>query len=195
MELEFSITNQVITRTDTEQAVINESANYMDATFTFTTNEWTGVHKYALFKNSKGKAYCIDLGTTCTNTVKIPYEVLTADYFIVTIFGLGDGYRITTTEIPVHMVRSGFTDKISAPEPYDGDIFSQLKELIDNCLCDVKIQGNQLLFYKQDTVYFRLTVNNHTHTPEQVNNLDDTIGLEIKRAYTILTNMIRTYGE
>lgn len=195
MELEFSITNQVITRTDTEQAIINESANYMDATFTFTTSEWQGITKYVLFKNPTGKAYCVELGTTCSNTVKIPYEVLQADYFIITIFGLGDGYRITTTEIPVHMIRSGFTDKISAPEPYDGDIFSQLKELIDNCLCDVKIQGNQLLFYKEDTIYLAFTITNHQHTPEQIQNLDDTIGAEIKRAYTLLSNKIRTYGE
>lgn len=195
MELEFNIKNQKLTRTDENELILNESANYMEATFTFTTTEWTDIDKYVLFKAENGKAYCVELGTPCTQTVKIPYEVLGADLFRLTIFGLGDGYRITTTEVTIQLDRSGFTDEIYAPEPYDGDIFSQLREMIHNCLCDVKVEGNHLLFYKDDTVYFTFEITNHTHSTSQITGLEDRIGTEIKRSYIILTNKIRTYGE
>ena len=156
MELEFEITNQAIERTDNEKLVVNESANYVDCSFTFKTSEWQNISKYALFKNEKDKAFCVELGTGCSNSVKLPYEVLQGDFFRVTVFGLGDGYRITTTQITVMTDRSGFTAEIYEPEGYDGDIFSQLIEMIGNCLIDVKVVGNHLDFYKGSTVYFSL---------------------------------------
>ena len=194
MELEFNIKNQKLTRTDENELILNESANYMEATFTFTTSEWTDIDKYALFKAENGKAYCVELGTTCTKTVKIPYEVLKADFFQITIFGLGEDYRITTTETTIQLDRSGFTEEIYAPEPYDGDIFSQLREMIQNCLCDVRITGNHLQFYKNNTVYFTFEITNHNHTSNQITGLEDRIGTEIRQSYTILANKIRTYG-
>ena len=63
MELEFCVKGQVISRTDNEDPIVNETANYIDAEFTFTTSEWNGLDKYALFKAEKGKAYCVELGT------------------------------------------------------------------------------------------------------------------------------------
>lgn len=194
MELEFSVKGQVISRTDNEDPIVNETANYIDSVFTFTTSEWNGLDKYALFKAEKGKAYCVELGSGCTGTVKVPYEVLQGDFFRVTVFGLSGTYRVTTTELTVFMDRSGFTDDLLAPVEYNGDIFSQLRELISNCLVNVELQGNQLLFFKEDTVYFSFTVDNHSHTSSQVSDLEDTIGLEIKRSYQLLSNKIRTYG-
>ena len=47
MDLKFNVTNQIITRTDTNK-VVNWSDDYLRLCFDFKTDDWTGTSKFIL---------------------------------------------------------------------------------------------------------------------------------------------------
>ena len=199
--IELEVCNSRLVRTDSNNLTADSVKVYNVILDYMGQYVWTQfMHKYAIFQSETGENYCVDLEyETVESQFLIPAKVLTGDFFKISIMGIyeGSGARRVTNPVTVPLVRSGFTENLQAYDPDldNGDIFSQLRELINNCLCDVRVEGNQLLFIKEDTVYYRFTITNHQHTSSQITDLEDTIGLEIKRGYQILTNKIRTYGE
>lgn len=124
MELEFEISGQKLTRKD-KNKIVNQTVKYITSVFSFKTAEWQGVDKYVIFKSEKGDNYCISLGTECDVQCNVPGRVLEHDYFRMTIFGIAGDERITTTEITLVLLRSGFTTDLNAyDEDESGDIFS-----------------------------------------------------------------------
>ena len=202
IDINFVVCGTKLVRTDTNP-ITTHSVKRFNAYFEYKTGTfmWNNqVHKYAIFSSETGENYCVDFGNDIGQSdCYIPAKVLEGDFFRVTLMGINEesGMREVTNPVTVHLVRSGFTENLQAYDPDldNGDIFSQLRELINNCLCDVRVEGNQLLFIKENTVYYRFTITNHQHTSSQITDLEDTIGLEIKRGYQVLVNKIRTYGE
>ena len=125
MELEFEIKNQKLNRIGKTE-IANYSVNYIVCDFTFKTTDWQNVEKYVLFKSEKGKVFCYSLGTGCTGTCAVPAKVMEHDFFKMTVFGVDGDERITTNELTLKLVRSGFTGDF---EPYDpeesGDVFTE----------------------------------------------------------------------
>ena len=124
MELRYEITNQKLERKDSN-LIVNGTVKYVECSFTFTSADWTGADKYAIFKTECQGNICVPLGTSNTATVNVPGKALTDDFFRVTVFGINDDERITTNELVVLLHRSGFTAEFEPADPDEsGDIFS-----------------------------------------------------------------------
>ena len=123
MQLEFEIENQQLNRKD-DQIIVNGTVKYVECSFEFITSEWEGVAKYAIFKNETHQNFCIPLGDECNCTCTVSGKVLKGDFFRVTVFGIINDERITTTERTVLLVRSGFTCNFESVGEESGDIFS-----------------------------------------------------------------------
>ena len=206
MELEFEISKQKLIRKDTTE-IVNQSVKYVTCEFTFKTSEWQGADKYAIFKSEDKKNYCIPLGSECTGTCNVPGKVLEHDFFRLTIFGILNDERITTTEQTIILIRSGFTSEL---HPYDsdesGDIFSQLMEVINNLIDDVVYSDGYLHFYKDNAIFKSIDVRSDIWAElveyvgqlqldfEEMSTVNENIELEIKKGYRLLEAKIRTYG-
>ena len=104
MDLEFTVTNQVIERMDKGRPA-NLSQEYLELCFTFST-DWVGLAKFALFKTSEGT-----LRTALSqDKVLVPASVLSGKKFLFSVYGVdGDDLRITTNLVRVNLLESGFT--------------------------------------------------------------------------------------
>ena len=102
---------------------VSDSVEYLKICFV-TDSEWSGYNKTAVFRDSLGNDYSIALiegNPLClgNDTCYIPYEVIKAPYFTVSVFGTRYASVITTPEIKVFVQKSGYGDgaKPDAPTP------------------------------------------------------------------------------
>lgn len=124
MFVDFSITNQVITRTNSNR-VVADSKNYLKARFTFVTDEWEGKTKTALFRHEKdSKVYEMLLEN---DECLVPSEVIKTGYMEVSVF-CGD--RVTANVSRILVERSGYDENAISPEPTP-DIYAQIIEKLD----------------------------------------------------------------
>ena len=104
MDLEFTINNQTLKRTDNTKPV-NWSDNYLTLVFQFETDDWTGLNKYCLLRVS-GELYRVELDN---DQVTLPVGVLTSDRLIITLYGSdNEDYRITTNMVSIILGKSGY---------------------------------------------------------------------------------------
>ena len=93
--------------------IVSDSINYLQCIFKFS-DDWTDFDKTATFKDDSGNAYSILLeNDQCT----VPYEVLSGNKFKVSVFGSKDGVRITTNEVVVPIVPSGYVEGKTPSKP------------------------------------------------------------------------------
>ena len=148
MELNFSIKNQILERCD-NQVIVNKSKGYVECNFTFLTPEWRGLDKFAIFKNEKGEAYTHHLGTGCECSVVPIEEVQNGDFFKVSIYG---GDRITTSELSIVLIRSGYTTDISVPGEHESDIFEEIFNALNGKVDDADLVEDTLELYSNGDV-------------------------------------------
>ena len=79
-------------------------------------------------------------------------------------------------------------------------------EEIRDCVDDVVYVDGFLEFYKDGEMFTSINVNSdlrtelvglinsHTHSTEDIVDYDEKTSIEIKKAYRLLSNQIRTYG-
>lgn len=122
-QLEFSIANQIIRRTDRIN-VVADSRNYLYAHFTFETDEWTGI-KTAIFKYN-GEHYEVILSEE--ETCLVPHEVLEGGgkNFYVSVF-CGD--LVTANTAKVFVNKSGYYD--DADIPPTPSVYSQILDELE----------------------------------------------------------------
>ena len=126
MQLEFQVDNQKLIRKDTTE-IVNQTVKDLCCEINFKSGTgWDSIDKYVIFKSETGKNYCVPLGNADEDIyIHVPGKVLEGDFFRMTIFGIDEDRRITTTESTILLIRSGFTTDL---QPYDsnesGDIFS-----------------------------------------------------------------------
>lgn len=124
MQLQFKIIKQNIVRTDTEN-VVADSKNYLTAQFTFTTEEWAGKTKTALFiKGNKPIKMLLDENDCC----EVPFEVIRPHMFKVSVFA---GDLITADSARVDVATSGYAEGQESEEPTP-DIYQQILDKLDS---------------------------------------------------------------
>ena len=166
MLLIYQVNGQIIQRL-TENCLANQGQEYLSLQFTFN-EEWEDYNKYIIFSYHK-KHYQFHLTPDDgleTHTIIVPKEVMTGRGFLFTIYGEDDTERITTRQARVNLLESGYTTDISSIDyPDTVDVFN-------------------VVFGRLDMIDREL---------DQKVELPD-VELEIKRAYRLLENDIRTYG-
>lgn len=113
MTLDFIVNRQFLAkhRNQINQKIVADSRNYLKAKFHFQSEEWDGQICYALF-TLQGKTYKKILGAEDGvefNECYVPEEVIHAPGFSVSCY-CGD--RITTNEVRVDIITSGYTENI-----------------------------------------------------------------------------------
>lgn len=113
MTLDFIVNNQSLTKHKSQNGlkVVADSKNYLKALFHFQSSEWQNQICYALF-TLEGQTYKMILGAEedCAwNECYVPEEVIHAPGFMVSCY-CGD--RVTTNEVRVDVVSSGYTESI-----------------------------------------------------------------------------------
>ena len=93
--------------------IVSDSINYLQCIFKFS-EDWTDFIKTAIFKDDIGNAYSILMEN---DKCFVPYEVLSGNNFKVSVFGSKDGVRITTNEVVVPIVPSGYTEGKTPSKP------------------------------------------------------------------------------
>ena len=122
MILGFNIQNQSIMRFDNHY-VVADSRNFLTAKFVFSTPEWKGKTKTAVFKHD-GEAFkmILDGDDVCT----VPWEVIRSPGFGVSVF---TGDLITANTAQIAVAASGYVGE-GTPPPTP-DVYNQLIALID----------------------------------------------------------------
>ena len=121
--------NNILSISDT---TVSDSVNFEVICFSFPAS-WEGYAKTAVFKHGSNEAVNVvldGLNSLCINenSCYIPFEVIKAPGFSVSIFGnLGDSV-VTATEAYVPVIQSGFTEGIKPQEPTP-DQYSQIVSL------------------------------------------------------------------
>ena len=193
MKLNFQVKNQILSRAD-DNVLVNQSRNYVQCGFTFLTEEWRNINKYVIFKNEDDESFELFLGTGCYCECIIPSQVLTGDYFLLSVHG---GDLITTDEKRVVLLEAGYTTEITPIKPYEKDIFIIIfEELAEKAnTSDISEVGFSGSYEDLVNVPTEFPPTSHNHTSSEVSGIDEIAGNEIRRAYRILNDKIRTYGE
>ena len=127
--LKFEIKNQKLTRKDKFDPA-TDSVDYLTATFTFATDDWSDKSKSALFRVGNISYLSLIHNNKCL----IPYEVLRAvadtrlqmsrNKMFITVVGIKDTVRITTNELMIELASSGYTSGELPDEPTP-DLYAQ----------------------------------------------------------------------
>lgn len=103
--LQFTVTNQELECTD-EFIVVEGSENYLQAQFTFTTPDWDGLIKTAVFIDKGGDIHpslCAD------DTCDVPPEWLVEQKGFVGLIGSDGSTKITTKAVKINIAAKGYT--------------------------------------------------------------------------------------
>lgn len=130
MDLFFTIINHKLKK-ESVKVYPNKSNNYLRLFFDFITGDWDNVTKFIILKNHKNKAYQFSYDV---DGLKVPVDILNGNRFYVTVYGVNNDeeLRITTNEVRIGLVGSGFTNNIESIEEYSADIWEQLFDELNN---------------------------------------------------------------
>lgn len=123
MTLNFAVNNQSLSLNRVQQnlKLVADSKKYLITKFIFQSSEWKkGELVYALF-SYKGKIYKQELGLeegVGPDECYVPEWVTKTPGFKVSLVG---GDRITTNEVEVKLLPSGYTSDPSSPPPLPED--------------------------------------------------------------------------
>lgn len=138
----FNIYGQYLKRKD-HHTVVNKSHNILKCKFTFKEKIWEGVEKFALFTNSTD-TYNIPLGHNNSGDCIVPWEVLQGKWFKITVYG---GDLITTNEVTIPLIRSGYTTDITPTDEASRDVFVTAVEQISSKIDTIEYEDRTLLLY------------------------------------------------
>ena len=140
--LSFSIYGQYLKRKD-YKTIANKARNVLLCKFEFKDTLWNGEEKFALFKN-RTDTYNIPLGNNNVVDCIVPWEVLTGKYFRLTVYG---GDLITTNEITIPLVKSGYTTDITPTREPSKDVFVEIIEELKEKIDDIVFEENALKLF------------------------------------------------
>ena len=120
-QLQFSVDNQIITRTDTFKPVAR-SRNYLYAQFTFNTPEWAENIPTAIFRNAEDVWEVI---LESDNTCLVPWEALATDsgQMFVSVFS---GDLVTSNKARVRLYETGYDDDLESAYPPSPEVYAQI---------------------------------------------------------------------
>ena len=184
MNLEFTVTNQIISRTD-KNIIVAKSKNYVHCKFIFLTDDWGDEKKFAIFKDHKGRAYNVLLeNDECT----VPDDALKKDFFTVSVYS---GDLITTNELVIIVIPSGYTKKICRASEGQKDVYVQAFEDINKKIDDIIYRDNILHIYKNNTLVRSINI----FTDEVLDELGKLIEIpeQFSGSYNDLTDIPETF--
>lgn len=112
MDIECNVNNQVLS-IGSSNTLANFSENYLILSFTFKTEDWNNLSKFALFFTPDR----ITRVAMVEDEVIVPADLLQDDKLVFSVYGVNDdqdGVRITTNKVILFLNDSGFTNS-----PYD----------------------------------------------------------------------------
>lgn len=132
--LEFSISNQTLTRLD-EMAVVSDSVNYLDCHFTFSP-DWEGVTPVATFGHSEVAEPITVM--IVDGVCRVPWEVIKPYGFYMAVYGSGETGEGAFTHIPtdtvtVEVAKSGVAEKVGPVTP--------TPDMYDTLLAEIRAQA------------------------------------------------------
>lgn len=103
---------------------IADSVLFEKINFTFPES-WSGYSKTAVFRNDENTISVVLNGDSslCTgeNECYVPYEVIKAPYFTVSVFGILGDSRATTPQVKITVKESGYGDGDLPKDPTPGE--------------------------------------------------------------------------
>lgn len=141
LTISFYVDKQNIQQRNSEN-LVNDSSNYVKLHFDFGT-DWDNVTKRVLFKADSTQVYCKELDNN--NEVVVPWEVLIADYFTISLYGVGDNnLRITTPQKRIHLAYSGYSDEIETPLPPTPSVIDDIYDSISETNSNVQSTNGRI---------------------------------------------------
>ena len=206
--VEFEVDNQILSR-KTKSKIVNKSHNYLKLCFDFSA-EWDNcTHKYLICKTGEGN-YQFDVTMETVDedvneVVIVPFPLITERYLYLTLYGtFSDESRITTNELVLKFVHSGYTTDISSIDPEKGkDVImrfeqelDQIKETLTTKVDNVIVENHYIKGFCNGNLLFCFSLDNtHEHSSNNITDFGERTAVEIKQAYRVLENNIRQYEE
>ena len=135
MILCFNVVEQTVTRTDSNSGLVNESVDYLSLSFSFKENSvWDDLEKKVEFYAKDTGVYDLELDD---GSVVVPFEVLTGDYFIFSLYGVDGDLRVTTNKMKIYLKESGFIGDGVAPSDDKRTVIEKINDRIDTVVVDV----------------------------------------------------------
>lgn len=136
--LQFSVSGQTISRTDSLQPVAN-CRNVYKAHFDFLTDEWTGI-KTAIFKQGTvTKQMILDNNNECT----VPWEFFHSDSDTFGYVSVFCGNLMTANRAVVKILKSGYPYSEANTDPTP-DVYQQIIALFETKGDSIRVDGNIL---------------------------------------------------
>ncbi len=144
MNIDLRIEKQTIKNLGT--SVVSDSVDYVTAAFSFSA-DWNGTVKTAVFRGPDEIPYSVIIPDT--GKVLVPFEVIKAPSFTVSVFGNKDTMRITTGIASVTVTPSGY-EKGETPSDPTPDVYEQLVTLCEKSAAKAKEAENIAKSVRED---------------------------------------------
>ena len=126
MDLEFTINNQTLKRTDTTHPV-DLSNEYLKCSFDFLSDDWEDLGKFAIFRTGD-KNYRVAIND---DTCIVPFDALQYNQFALTVYGIDGDTRITTNLVYIKLGKSGFVTEYDESSYFNPDMTEELLDLVE----------------------------------------------------------------
>ena len=199
MDINFEVCNQII-RLKPEQKPLklaDKSNNYLKLFFDFKTEDWSNEWNYCLLRNVDQETYQF---TITDEGVTVPSVVLKGKYFYISVYGTNpDNTRITSNVLKLKLVDSQYSNIISDVSG-DTDVFVDLwnsiydiREVLVTKVDDIIIEDRMIkAFSNGDLLFTQCLDNTHNHSSSEVLDFGERTSVEVKQAFRLLNNYIRT---
>lgn len=129
----FDVEKQVVQKRKNSERLVNDSSNYLQLCFNFKEDTWDNLTKRVLLSSKHSKVYCRELDEN--NACIVPWEVLTENYFLISLYGTGENnLRITTTPKKVFLENSGFLTELDKDLRPNKAIVEDIYDRLNNTL-------------------------------------------------------------
>lgn len=155
--LTFLANKQVLTRTD-NNVVVADSADYLVAKFTFAEG-WENMSKTVVFGNGTD-VYTVPLAI---DSCSVPWEVLNAGAFKISVYGTHNNERITTNILSVPVEESGYSEGLT-PQPPTPDVYEQIMDFIEELDDEIQSRAMPEAPTTDGTYTLKVTVSDGTPT-------------------------------
>ena len=186
MDLRLNVDNQILSINEEELDLVNWSHNYSTLYVDFNTEEWEDKTKFILLTSEDKKTYLFNY---TEEGLKLPSAVMKGELFKVSAYGTAEDVRITTTELTIRLLHSGYTTDIDDMDEDPTDVIADIYMKLDEKL--------NIVDYIIDTELDETSINpiSNSAVTEAINTMgSDSIyraSLEVKASYRQLANRIR----
>ena len=148
VNIEFTINDQILSRKG-HKPVVKRNSNVYQAKFTFESEGWDNIHKFALFTDGWGHRETVYLGKgSSVLTCVIPSKVLQGSHFKVSVYS---GELITTNSIVIYLEDSD-QHRHGGCDNHRKDIFVEIFDRLDKTIDSIAFSDNCLHLFNQDVL-------------------------------------------